>query len=96
LETASVSYGKTSSYLPVIDLLKGYFKISDRDDHREMRAKVMGRVLGLERALEPVLPPLTIAAWDGFRPISRCTSGARKAVKIGRSPAVTRRSSSPR
>jgi class 3 adenylate cyclase len=58
LEAASVSYGKATSYLPVIDLLKGYFKIGDRDDHREMRAKVLGRVLGLDRALEPLLPPL--------------------------------------
>jgi hypothetical protein len=27
----------------VINLLKGYFKIGDRDDHRDMRAKVLGR-----------------------------------------------------
>ena len=45
LEASSVSYGKATSYLPVIDLLKGYFKIGDRDDHREMRDKVTGRVL---------------------------------------------------
>jgi hypothetical protein len=42
----------------VIDLLKGYFKIGDRDNHREMRDRVLGRVLGLARALEPLLPPL--------------------------------------
>ena len=30
----AVSYGRATSYLPVIDLLKGYFKIGDRDDHR--------------------------------------------------------------
>src|SRR6266568_3200273 len=58
LEASSVSYGKATSYLPVIDLLKAYFKIGDRDDHREMRDKVLGRVLGLDRALEPLLPPL--------------------------------------
>jgi predicted ATPase len=58
LEASSVSYAKASSYLPVIDLLKGYFKIGDRDDHREMRAKVLGRVLALDRLLEPLLPPL--------------------------------------
>src|SRR5262245_26826518 len=33
LEASSVSYGKATSYLPVIDLLKGYFKIGDRDNH---------------------------------------------------------------
>ena len=32
LESGSVSYGKATSYLPVIDLLKGYFEIQDRDD----------------------------------------------------------------
>src|SRR5262245_48737770 len=45
LEASSVFYGKATSYLPVIDVLKGYFKIVDRDRHREMRDKVMGRVL---------------------------------------------------
>jgi class 3 adenylate cyclase/tetratricopeptide (TPR) repeat protein len=58
LEASCLSYGKATSYLPVIDLLKGYFKIGNRDDHREMRDKVLGRVLGLDRALEPMLPPL--------------------------------------
>jgi class 3 adenylate cyclase/tetratricopeptide (TPR) repeat protein len=79
LEAASVSYGKVTSYLPVIDLLKGYFKIGDRDDHREMRAKVLGRVLGLDRALEPLLPPLLAlldvpvedAAWQNLDPPQR-------------------------
>src|SRR5262245_43242618 len=58
LEAASLSYGKATSYLPVIDLLRGYFSIGDRDDQREMRAKVLGRVLELDRALEPLVPPL--------------------------------------
>jgi hypothetical protein len=57
-EASSVSYGKATSYLPVIDLLKGYFKMGDRDNHREMRDKVLGRVLGLDRALEPPIRPL--------------------------------------
>ncbi len=76
LDAASVSYGKAMSYLPVIDLLKGYFKIGDRDDHREMRAKVLGRVLGLDRALEPLLPPLLDVpvedpAWQNLDPPQR-------------------------
>jgi class 3 adenylate cyclase/tetratricopeptide (TPR) repeat protein len=79
LETSSVSYGKATSYLPVIDLLKGYFKIGDRDDHREMRAKVLGRVLGLDRGLEPLLPPLLALldvpvedpAWQNLDPPQR-------------------------
>ena len=79
LEASSVSYGKATSYLPVIDLLKGYFKIGDRDDHREMRDKVLGRVLGLDRALEPLLPPLLALldvpvedpAWQALDPPQR-------------------------
>ena len=58
LESASVSYGKATSYLPVIDLLKGYFKIQDRDDLREIREKVTGKLLTLDDALKPALPAL--------------------------------------
>src|SRR5215813_5251256 len=58
LEAASVSYGKANSYLPVIALLKSYFKIQDRDDQREMREKVTGKLLALDRTLEPTLPAL--------------------------------------
>jgi class 3 adenylate cyclase/tetratricopeptide (TPR) repeat protein len=79
LEGSSVSYGKATTYLPVVDLLKGYFKIGDRDDHREMRDKVLGRVLGLDRALEPILPPLLALldvpvddpAWQNLDPAQR-------------------------
>ncbi len=34
LQAGSVSYGKATPYLPVIELLKGYCQIEDRDDHR--------------------------------------------------------------
>ena len=40
LEAGSVSYGKATSYLPVIDLLKSYFGIEDRDDPRTVREKL--------------------------------------------------------
>ena len=35
LEAGSVSYGKATAYRPVIDLLKAYFQIEDRDDAQE-------------------------------------------------------------
>jgi class 3 adenylate cyclase/tetratricopeptide (TPR) repeat protein len=56
LESGSVSYGKATPYLPVIDLLKAYFKIQDRDDQREIREKVTGKLLTLDKSLEPTLP----------------------------------------
>ena len=58
LESASVSYGKASAYRPVIDLLKSYFQIEDRDDARRMREKVTGKLLALDEALKPHLVPL--------------------------------------
>jgi class 3 adenylate cyclase/tetratricopeptide (TPR) repeat protein len=58
LEAVSVSYGKATSYLPVIALLKGYFKIQDRDDHREIQEKVTSKLLALDRAFEALLPAL--------------------------------------
>jgi class 3 adenylate cyclase/tetratricopeptide (TPR) repeat protein len=79
LEAASSSFGKATSYLPVIDLLKGYFKIEARDDHRELRAKVLKRVLDLDRALEPLMFPLLFlldvpvedSAWQTLAPAQR-------------------------
>ncbi|MBI4589929.1 MAG: AAA family ATPase [Candidatus Rokubacteria bacterium] len=56
LESSSVSFGKATPYLPVIDLLKGYFGIEDPDDTRKIREKVTGKVFALDRALEPHLP----------------------------------------
>jgi class 3 adenylate cyclase/tetratricopeptide (TPR) repeat protein len=58
LEAGSVSYGKATPYLPVGSLLRGYFQIGDRDEPRAIREKVTGKVLTLDRALEPALPAL--------------------------------------
>ncbi len=51
LEAGSVSYGKAVAYLPVVDLLKGYFGIDDRDTHQDIRGKITGKVLALDRDL---------------------------------------------
>jgi predicted ATPase/class 3 adenylate cyclase len=58
LEAFSFSHGKASAYLPVVDLLKSYFRIADRDDARTRREKVTGKVIALDRALEDTLPHL--------------------------------------
>jgi class 3 adenylate cyclase/tetratricopeptide (TPR) repeat protein len=79
LESASVSYGKATSYLPVIDLLKGYFKIQDQDAFRDVREKVTGKLLALDRSLEPTLPallalldvPVEDAPWQRLDPGQR-------------------------
>ncbi|HVA76658.1 MAG TPA: adenylate/guanylate cyclase domain-containing protein, partial [Candidatus Binataceae bacterium] len=58
LEAFSVSHGKASAFLPVIDLLWSYFKISSDDDERTRREKINGKVLTLDRSLEDALPYL--------------------------------------
>ena len=79
LEAGSVSYGKTTAYVPVVDLLKVYFQIEGRDDTRKIREKVMGKLLSLDRALEPSLSallslldvPVEDAAWERLDPLQR-------------------------
>jgi len=79
LESASVSYGKATSYLPVLDLLRGYFKIQGRDDLRGIREKVTGKLLTLDESLRPTLPavlalldvPVDDAPWQALDPGQR-------------------------
>ena len=58
LESASVSYGKATPYFPIIDLLKRYSHVEERDDTRTIRAKVTGQVLTLDPALQDTGPAL--------------------------------------
>jgi len=79
LESGSVSYGRTTPYLPVIGLLKAYLRIEERDDQREIRERVAGKLLTLDRTLEPLLTPLLAlldvpvddAAWGALDPPQR-------------------------
>ena len=79
LESGSVSYGKATAYLPVIDLLKAYFKIHDRDDHRAIREKVTGKLLALDESLNSSVTamlalldtPFGDAEWEKLDPLQR-------------------------
>src|SRR5271169_1671740 len=48
LEAFSVSHGKASAYLPVIELLLKYFDVKSEDDPQRRREKVTGRALALD------------------------------------------------
>jgi predicted ATPase len=56
LQSSFVSYGRATPYLPVIDLLKDYCNIDDRDDLRAVRAKVTGQLLTLDPTLQETIP----------------------------------------
>jgi class 3 adenylate cyclase/tetratricopeptide (TPR) repeat protein len=58
VETFSISHGKASAYLPVLDLLHSYFKIASGDDERTRREKVAGKLAMLDTSLEDTRPYL--------------------------------------
>jgi class 3 adenylate cyclase/tetratricopeptide (TPR) repeat protein len=79
LESGSVSYGKATPYLPVIDLLKAYCEIEARDEARRMREKLTGKLLTLDETLLSALPAFLAlldlsvedAAWHALDPAQR-------------------------
>src|SRR4029077_4463486 len=66
VEAASVSYGTTLPYYPVIELLKSYFGTDARDGAHSVREKVTAKLLSLDRALEPSVPALLSLVDSGF------------------------------
>jgi class 3 adenylate cyclase/tetratricopeptide (TPR) repeat protein len=58
LEAYSVSHGKASAWLPVLELLRGYFGVEDGDDAAARREKVAAVLRALDPALEDTLPYL--------------------------------------
>src|SRR6266851_1138787 len=75
LEGSSVSYGKAMSYLPVIDLLKSYFGIVDRDDPGTVREKLLTPDCVQEGSLPALLSllnvPVNDAQWEKLDPPQR-------------------------
>ena len=58
LDSAAVSYSQATPYGPVIDLLRRYCAVDDRDAPQTIRAKVTGQVLTLHATLQDSLPAL--------------------------------------
>src|SRR5262249_32501527 len=75
-----VSHGKASAYLPVIDLLRNYFRIVSEDDERTRRERVAGRIAILDRSLEDTLPYLfsLLGIVEGEDPLAQMDGQIRK------------------
>jgi predicted ATPase/class 3 adenylate cyclase len=58
LEAYSVSHGKAAAWLPVLELLRGYFDFQDADDPATRREKLRAKLATLDPALEDTLPYL--------------------------------------
>ncbi len=80
LEAFSVSHGKASAYLPVLDLLHTYFDIKSEDDARKRREKVNGRIVTLDPALEDTRPYLFVLLGivEGEDPLAQMDANIRK------------------
>jgi class 3 adenylate cyclase/tetratricopeptide (TPR) repeat protein len=74
LESSAVAYGTATPFLPLVDLLHGYFGIDAADDERRIREKLTGKLLALDQALRPMLPafktllelPADDPGWDAL------------------------------
>jgi class 3 adenylate cyclase/tetratricopeptide (TPR) repeat protein len=80
LEAHSVSHGKASAYLPVIELLKQYLGIALDDDARKRREKVAGKIVVLDRTLEDTLPYLyaLLGIVEGNDPLAQIDARIRR------------------
>jgi predicted ATPase/class 3 adenylate cyclase len=58
LEAIGVSSGKTTAYLPLVELLKTYLQIDARDDQRTIRDKVTAHLDTLQESAWPTAPAL--------------------------------------
>ena len=70
LESNSASYAHATPYLPVIELLRHYFKINVHESTQSIRDKVTGKILALDSSLQDVIPPVLdlLDALDGEHP----------------------------
>ena len=79
LVSRGVSYGTNTPYLPIIELLKQYFQIEDRDTPTRTLERVRESVLGLDPGLAPHVPPLASLLggdvhdnrWQSLEPLQR-------------------------
>jgi class 3 adenylate cyclase/tetratricopeptide (TPR) repeat protein/ABC-type thiamine transport system ATPase subunit len=79
LRARSVSYGKASPYLPIVELLKRGFQIGETDTAPAIAARVRDALAALDAALEPEVPALLAVLgvpsddrqWDQLDPPQR-------------------------
>jgi len=80
LEAFSVSHGKASAWLPVLELLRGYFGLRDADDPTTRREKVCSALAALDPVLGEVLPYLLglLGIQEGADPLAEMDAQIRR------------------
>jgi class 3 adenylate cyclase/tetratricopeptide (TPR) repeat protein len=81
LDALSLSHDKDTAYVPLIDLLHVYFRITPGDDTRTRREKVAGKIAMLDRSLEQETLPhlfLLLGILDGEHPLAQIDPQTRR------------------
>jgi class 3 adenylate cyclase len=58
LEGASASYGKATSYFPIIEMLRRYFGIGPGEGSEDIQTRVVTQILELDSALKDAIAPI--------------------------------------
>ncbi len=58
LEGASASYGKATSYFPIIEILRRYFSIGPGEGSEDIQTRVVTQILELDSALKDAIAPI--------------------------------------
>jgi class 3 adenylate cyclase/tetratricopeptide (TPR) repeat protein len=79
-EAQAQSHGRSIPFMPVLQMLRGYFGIGDRDPERTAREKIAGRALLLDPELAEELPVLFdfLGVPDPDRPVPQVSAEARQ------------------
>src|SRR5262249_17794628 len=57
-EAHGVSHGKAIPFLPILELFRGYYGITEQDSDQTAREKIAGRMVLLDEALRDALAPV--------------------------------------
>ena len=89
LEAYSVSHGKASAWLPVLELLRNYFGIADGDDAATRREKVRAALTALDPSLSDALPYLfgLLGIVEGPDPLAQMDPQIKRSARSMRSSA---------
>jgi class 3 adenylate cyclase/tetratricopeptide (TPR) repeat protein len=80
LEARGVAHGRSIPLLPLLELMRQFFRISERDDDQVARERIAGRLLLLDEGFRDALPLLFefLGVPDPVRPAPRMDPDARQ------------------
>jgi class 3 adenylate cyclase/tetratricopeptide (TPR) repeat protein len=79
-EAHGLSHGKAIPFLPILELLRGYYGIGEQDSDQAAREKIVGRMLLLDETLRDAAAPMFefLGVPDPERPAQRIDPDARQ------------------